>query len=70
MRSTHRLFFQKDFPDKYIEEENKPHIDMLVDRTNNKTYSCRSEAIRLLGEKEFVKKAKKNDFYYVQCRLA
>ena len=43
---------------------------MLVDRTNNKTYSCRSEAIRLLGEKEFVKKAKKNDFYYVQCRLA
>lgn len=43
---------------------------MLVDRTTNQTYSCRCDAVRKLGEKEFARKTKNNEIHYIQCHIA
>lgn len=43
---------------------------MLVDKVTKQTFSCRTEAIRLLGQKEFNKRARRNDLDYIQCRFA
>ena len=42
---------------------------MLVDRTNNQTYSSRIEAIRQIGQREFFLRVKNNQITYVQCYL-
>lgn len=41
---------------------------MLVDKITRETFSCRSEAIRKLGEKEFKRKSNNNELDYVQVR--
>lgn len=43
---------------------------MLVDRKTKQTYSCGSEAMRILGKKEFANKVKRNELDYVQCSYA
>lgn len=40
---------------------------MLVDNVTKQTYSCRNEAIRKLGKKEFLNKVKNNNLNYIQC---
>ena len=42
---------------------------MLVDRTNNQTYSSRHDAIRQIGQREFFRRVKNNQITYVQCYL-